>query len=65
MARVAAAGGDTGDRNLVLSESALQFGQYRAKPLSDTDKLPPNLLGMAPQGTWLFVVCLLLNLLFI
>ncbi|KAI7798252.1 hypothetical protein IRJ41_022032 [Triplophysa rosa] len=28
---VAAAGGDTGDRNLVLSERALQFGQYRGK----------------------------------
>ncbi|KAI7805449.1 hypothetical protein IRJ41_007991 [Triplophysa rosa] len=31
MARVAAAGGDTGNRQLVLSESALQFGQYRGK----------------------------------
>lgn len=31
MARVAAAGGDTGNCQLVLSESALQFGQYRGK----------------------------------
>ncbi|KAL1269405.1 hypothetical protein QQF64_031694 [Cirrhinus molitorella] len=31
MARVAAAGGDAGIWQLVLSESALQFGQYRGK----------------------------------
>lgn len=31
MARVAAAGGDTGNLQLVLSESPLQFGQYREK----------------------------------
>ncbi|XP_016432021.1 uncharacterized protein LOC107758734 [Sinocyclocheilus rhinocerous] len=31
IAHVAAAGGDTSNRQLVLSESALQFGQYRGK----------------------------------
>lgn len=31
MARVAAAGGDTRNLKLVLSENALQFGQYRGK----------------------------------
>lgn len=31
MARVAAAGGDTGNSQLVLSESVVQFGQYRGK----------------------------------